>query len=180
MDLLPLRERGLLESLPHRPDAGPRRASDWCIDRQTVHRPGPTHPAFRPRLSNDRLAGTALAGQPRGHKPHNRPHVGNDPNSESQFRTIKYRPDLPGRFGSFEGARDHCNGFFTWYNDDHRVSSTGLHTRTDAHYGRADDIREQRGDVVITAIAEHPEQFVRQIPTPPTLPTVMWLNEPEE
>jgi putative transposase len=110
-----------------------------------------------------------------------RPHVSNDnPYSESQFRTFKYRPDFPDRFGSFEDARAHCARFFRWYNDDHRHSGIGLHTPADVHYGRAEQIRAQRGLVLLDAYAAHPERFVRKIPTPPAIPAVAWINQPEE
>ena len=104
-------------------------------------------------------------------KSHSRPHVSNDnPYSESQFRTFKYRPDFPDRFGSFEDARAHCARFFRWYNDDHRHSGIGLHTPADVHYGRAEAIRDRRGVVLLDAYAEHPERFVRKTPTPPAIP----------
>ena len=110
-----------------------------------------------------------------------RPHVSNDnPYSESQFRTFKYRPDFPDRFGSFEDGQAHCARFFRWYNDDHRHSGIGLHTPADVHYGRAQAIREQRGVVLLDAYGKHPERFVRKIPTPPALPAVAWINQPEE
>jgi putative transposase len=110
-----------------------------------------------------------------------RPHVSNDnPFSESQFRTFKYRPDFPDRFGSYEDARAHCGRFFTWYNDDHRHSGIGLHTPADVHYGRADAIQQQRGVVLLDAYAHHPERFVRKVPTPPALPAVAWINQPGE
>jgi putative transposase len=110
-----------------------------------------------------------------------RPHVSNDnPYSESQFRTFKYRPDFPDRFGSFEDGQAHCARFFRWYNDDHRHSGIGLHTPADVHYGRAEAIREQRGVVLLDAYGKHPERFVRKIPTPPALPAVAWINQPEE
>ena len=110
-----------------------------------------------------------------------RPHVSNDnPYSESQFRTFKYRPDFPDRFGSYEDARGHCGRFFPWYNDDHRHSGIGLHTPADVHYGRAEAIREQRSVVLLDAYGKHPERFVRQIPAPPALPAVAWINKPEE
>jgi putative transposase len=114
-------------------------------------------------------------------KSHSRPHTSNDnPYWESQFRTFKYRPDFPDRFGSFEDARSHCGRFFRWYNEDHRHSVVGYHTPSDVHYGRADGIREQRGAVLLDAYAQHPERFVRKVPTPPDLPNVAWINQPEE
>ena len=110
-----------------------------------------------------------------------RPHVSNDnPFSESQIRTFKYRPDFPDRFGSFEDGQAHCARFFRWYNDDHRHSGVGFHTPADVHYGRAQAIREQREVVLLDAYAQHPERFVRKIPTPPALPEVAWINQPAE
>ncbi|EQD62583.1 transposase, partial [mine drainage metagenome] len=107
------------------------------------------------------------------------PTTSNDnPYSESQFRTFKYRPDFPDRFGSFEDAQAHCQRFMTWYNEDHMHSGIGYHTPADVHYGRAEQVRELRGAVLLDAYAEHPERFVRKIPTPPTLPTVAWINQP--
>ena len=114
-------------------------------------------------------------------KSHSRPHVSNDnPYSESQFRTFKYRPDFPDRFGSFEDARAHCARFFAWYNDDHRHSGIGLHTPADVHYGRAEGMRARRGAVLLDAYAEHPERFVRKPPAPPALPAIAWINQPQE
>lgn len=114
-------------------------------------------------------------------KSHSRPHVSNDnPFSESQFRTLKYRPEFPGRFGSFEDARAFCGRFFGWYNDEHRHSGIGFHTPADVHYGRAVRAQAKRAEVLADAYAEHPERFVRKPPTPPALPTVAWINEPKE
>jgi putative transposase len=114
-------------------------------------------------------------------KSHSRPHTSNDnPFSESHFRTLKYRPDFPKNFGSFEDAHAHCGRFFGWYNDDHRHSGIAFHTPADVHYGRAEFIRVQRGQVLNVAYAAHPERFVRKAPEPPALPTVVWINEPKE
>jgi putative transposase len=114
-------------------------------------------------------------------KSHSRPHVSNDnPYSESQFRTLKYRPDFPDRFGCFEDAQAHCRQFFGWYNDEHRHSGIGFHTPADLHYGRADAVRQQRAVVLDAAYAEHPERFVRKPPRPPALPTTAWINKPQE
>jgi len=114
-------------------------------------------------------------------KSFSRPHVSNDnPYSESQFRTMKYRPEFPGRFGSYEDAHAFCTRFFGWYNDDHRHSGIGFHTPADVHYVRAGAVREQRAVVLDAAYAEHPERFVRKAPEPPNLPTVAWINEPKE
>jgi putative transposase len=112
-------------------------------------------------------------------KSHSRPHVSNDnPYSESQVRTLKYRPDFPLRFGSFEDAHTHSGRFFDWYNNEHRHSGIGYHTPADVHYRRAELVQAQRGQVLDAAYAAHPERFVRKPPTPPQLPTVAWINEP--
>jgi putative transposase len=110
---------------------------------------------------------------------HSRPHVSNDnPYSESQFKTLKYRPDFPGRFASIEAARAHCQDFFPWYNQEHRHSALGLNTAADIHYGRAQAVQAARADVLATAHAAHPERFVRQPPAPPQLPSASWINPP--
>jgi putative transposase len=114
-------------------------------------------------------------------KSHSRPHCSNDnPFSESQFRTLKYRPTFPERFGSYADAHAFCGRFFRWYNDEHRHSGIGFHIPADVHYGRAETIREQRAIVLNDAYAEHPERFVRNPPQPPALPTAVWINEPNE
>jgi putative transposase len=112
---------------------------------------------------------------------HSRPHVSDDnPFSEAQFKTMKYRPDFPGRFCSIEAARQHCQIFFPWYNDEHRHSALGLHTPADVHYGTAAAIRQQRGTVLTAAYHAHPERFVRKPPEPPALPTGSWINPPNQ
>ena len=112
---------------------------------------------------------------------HSRPHVSNDnPFSESQFRTLKYRPTFPDRFGCYEDAHAFCGRFLGWYNDDHRHSGIGFHTPADVHYERAEVVRQQRRVVLDAAYAQHPERFVRKPPQPPALPTAVWINEPKE
>jgi len=114
-------------------------------------------------------------------KSYSRPHTSNDnPYSESHFRTLKYRPELPDRFGSFEDAHAYCARFFSWYNDEHRHSGIGFHTPADVHYGRAEKIRQHRAEVLSAAYAAHPERFVRKAPVPPAIPVVSWINEPRE
>jgi putative transposase len=114
-------------------------------------------------------------------KSHSRPHCSNDnPYSESQFRTMKYRPTFPDRFGSFQDAHAFCGRFFRWYNDEHRHSGIGFHAPADVHYGRAELVRARRADVLTAAYTQHPERFVRKPPQPPALPTAVWINEPKE
>jgi putative transposase len=112
---------------------------------------------------------------------HSRPHVSNDnPYSEAQFKTLKYRPGFPGRFGSIEAARAHCQEFFPWYNTQHRHSGLGLHTATDVHHGTAAALRASRACVLAAAYHQHPERFVHKPPAPPRLPAISWINPREE
>jgi putative transposase len=112
---------------------------------------------------------------------HSRPHTSNDnPYSESQFRTMKYRSEFPDRFGCFEDAHDFCGWFFSWYNDEHRHSGIGYHTPADVHYGRAPAMRAKRRHVLDAAYAAHPERFVRKAPEPPALPVAAWINDPSK
>jgi putative transposase len=112
---------------------------------------------------------------------HSRPHVSNDnPYSEAQFKTLKYRPAFPGRFSSIEAARAHCQDFFTWYNHQHRHSGLGLHTPADVHHGHAPAIQAHRASVLTAAYLARPERFVRHPPRPPELPAPSWINPPEK
>lgn len=114
-------------------------------------------------------------------KSFSRPHCPNDnPFVEASFKTLKYRPDFPDRFGSAEDARSFCTRFFNWYLYDHRHSGIGYHTPADVHYGRASLLREQRAAVLTAAYVVHPERFVRQPPEPPKLPAAAWINRPIE
>src|SRR6266508_32827 len=106
---------------------------------------------------------------------HSRPHVSNDnPYSEAQFKTLKYCPDFPERFGSIEDARAFCSGFFDAYNHEHRHSALGLHTPASVHFGTAQVIRALRGVVLDGAYAAHPARFAKP-PLPPKLPTAAWI-----
>jgi putative transposase len=112
---------------------------------------------------------------------HSRPHVSNDnPYSEAQFKTVKYRPAFPARFGSIEAARAHCQEFFRWYNNDHRHGGLGLHTAADVHHGHAPAVRAARAQALDAAYTAHPERFVRKPPAPPKLPGTSWINPPQE
>jgi putative transposase len=112
---------------------------------------------------------------------HSRPHVSNDnPYSEAQFKTLKYRPAFPARFASIEAARAHCQDFFPWYNNEHRHGGLGLHTAADVHYGRAAAVRAGRAQIPTAAYLAHPERFVRKPPVPPQLPGTSWINPPQE
>jgi putative transposase len=110
---------------------------------------------------------------------HSRPHVSNDnPYSEAQFKTLKYRPEFPERFGFLEEARAFCQWFFTWYNTEHHHSGIGLLTPVVVHYGWGDQVLAQRQHVLASAYAAHPERFVRKPPAPLAVPAAVWINRP--
>jgi putative transposase len=112
-------------------------------------------------------------------KSHSRPHVSDDnPYSEAQFRTLKYSPHYPDRFGSLMDARGWCEHFFLWYNQDHHHTSLHLLTPADVHYGRAQEKLAQRQLVLERAYSAHPERFVKGAPTMPKLATAVWINPP--
>jgi putative transposase len=112
-------------------------------------------------------------------KSHARPHVPDDnPYSESQFKTLKHHPTFPERFGCIQDARSFCQGFFGWYNHEHRHSGIALLTPADVHLGRAEQITLTRGAVLDAAFAAHPERFVGKPPQPPRLPEAVWINKP--
>ena len=112
---------------------------------------------------------------------HSRPHVSNDnPYSEAAFKTLKYCPAFPTRFGSIEDARRFCGAFFEHYNHVHRHSGIGLHTPASVHYGTATEIREQRTRTLDAAYNADPARFRHRRPSPPKLPTVAWINDPAQ
>lgn len=113
-------------------------------------------------------------------KTHSRPYTSNDnPYSESQFRTMKYRPEFPDRFGCIQDSRAFCQAFFPWYNDDHRHSGIGMMSPATVHYGLAAAVSENRQVTLNAAYAVHPERFVRRPPTPPLIPKEVWINKPK-
>jgi len=112
-------------------------------------------------------------------KTHSWPRVSDDnPYSESQFKTLKYRPGYPERFGCLEDARARAHAFFSWYNNDHHHSGLGLLTPALVHYGQAETVRGQRQQVLLAAYLTHPERFVRGAPQLPELPKEVWINKP--
>jgi len=111
---------------------------------------------------------------------HSRPHVSNDnPYSEAQFKTLKYRPDFPERFGSQQDARSFAASFFDWYNNEHKHSGLNMMTPHDVHFGLADAILQQRRTVMIKAFESHPERFVKGKPVLKNMPTAVWINPPK-
>lgn len=149
-----------------------------CLARQGIGRDQLT-------LHADR--GTSMTSKPVAHllvdlgvaRSHSRPHVSNDnPFSEANFKTLKYCPAFPGRFGSIHDARAFCAAFFEHYNHVHRHAGIGLHTPASVHYGTAGDIRAQRAATLDAVYAANPGRFRHRPPSPPKLPTVAWINEP--
>jgi len=113
-------------------------------------------------------------------KTHSRPQVSNDnPFSESQFKTMKYRPEFPERFGSIQDSRSFGHVFFPWYNTEHRHSGLGMLTPHEVHYGLAEKRVEARARVLTAAFTAHPERFVAGQPRPLALPTEVWINKPK-
>jgi putative transposase len=112
-------------------------------------------------------------------KSHSRPHVSDDnPYSESQFKTLKYRPGFPDRFGSLQDSVAFCRSFFTWYNTEHRHSGIGMMTPEIVHYGLAKECIKHREKVLQAAFEAHPERFMRGVPLPPRLAKAAWINPP--
>lgn len=112
-------------------------------------------------------------------KTHSRPSVSDDnPFSEAHFKTLKYRPDFPERFGCIEDARAHCRRFFDWYNRDHRHCGLGMFTPYDVHHGLAEARRAARAKALFAAWHQHPERFPHGPPAPAALPTAAWINKP--
>ncbi len=112
-------------------------------------------------------------------KTHARPHVSNDnPFSEAHFKTLKYRPAFPERFGSIQDARAYCHVFFSWYNTEHHHSGLGLLTPADVHHSLAEQRVAARATVLATAYVTHPERFLAGLPHPPARPVEVWINPP--
>jgi putative transposase len=131
-------------------------------------------PSMRSKLVSDLLVDLNVI------KSHSRPYTSDDnPFSESQFRTMKYRPNFPERFNSLADARSFCQTFFAWYNDDHRHSGIGYMTPAAMHSGAATAIYEQRALVLKTAFLQHPNRFKHCQPHPPALPTEAGINMPK-
>jgi len=150
-----------------------------CLTRQHV---------TRDTLSLHADRGTSMTSKPVSQllidlgvvRSHSRPHVSNDnPYSEAAFKTLKYCPAFPDRFGCIADARAFCEQFFAYYNHEHRHSGIGLHTAASVHYGTAVEIRAQRAATLDAAYAANPTRFTRR-PQPPKLPTIAWINQPLE
>ena len=141
--------------------------------RLTIH--SDRGPSMRSRTVAQLLATLGIT------KSHSRPHVSDDnPYSESQFKTLKYRPEFPARFAGFDHALDFCGEFFHWQNHEHHHWGLGLLTPAVVHFGQADSVLAARQAVLTAAHAAHPERFVRQPPQPLPLPREVWINPPAD
>ena len=114
-------------------------------------------------------------------KSHSRPYTSNDnPFSESHFKTLKYQPQFPKRFGCIQDAKTFCRAFFDWYNRDHHHLGIGLMTPDQVHYGQADVVHAERQKILNQAFQANPNRFVNKPPKPPTKPTAVWINPPNQ
>lgn len=112
---------------------------------------------------------------------HSRPHVSDDnPFSEAQFKTLKYRPDFPARFGGLDDARTHCRAFFTWYNTVHRHSGIAYMTPHSVHHGQAGTMLATRQSALDDAFLKNPNRFKGKSPRPIALPRAVWINPPAD
>lgn len=112
-------------------------------------------------------------------KTHSRPYVSNDnPYSESGFKTLKYRPGFPEQFGSIEDARLFCQEFFRWYNTEHRHSGIAMLTPDNVHYNQYEDVLVARSVTLMKAYMDHPERFVKGVPSVEQVPKAVWINKP--
>jgi len=114
-------------------------------------------------------------------KTHSRPYVSNDnPYSEAHFKTLKYRPEFPERFGCLQDARALCADLLHWYCHEHHHSGLGMLTPYEVHYGLGQSRLAARVEVLAAAHATHPERFPRGLPKPASLPTEVWINKPKK
>ena len=144
------------------------------IDREQLSLHADRGSAMRSKTVAELLIGLGVA------KSHSRPHTPTDnPYSEAQFKTMKYRPEYPEAFNGIQDARSWARDFFQWYNHEHHHTGLALMTPATVHYSQAEIVYEQRQQVLEAAYAAHPERFVRGKPTPPKLPEEVWINRPE-
>jgi transposase InsO family protein len=165
-----------------------RRIVGWCVaDRESAtlfaalfEDAAAKHPAPPGQLTLRAKATALLLADLGVTKSHSRPHTSNDnPFSESHFKTMKYQPQFPQRFGSIQDAKTFCRSFFDWYNQDHHHAGIGLMTPDQVHYGQADAIHAARQVTLDAAFNKNPERFVRKEPRPPKKPIATWINPPQ-
>jgi len=172
-----------------------RRVVGWCIadaETATLFKPLFNDAAAKHNIMPGQLTLHADRGSPMKAKAtaflladlgvtrsHNRPHTSNDnPFSESHFKTLKYQPRFPKRFGCIEDAKTFCRSFFDWYNQDHHHIGIGLMTPDQVHYGQTDAVHAARQVILDQAFRDNPGRFVKKPPVPPAKPTATWINPP--
>ncbi len=165
--------------LAHREQAGlAKKLIQETIEKQKVQRDQLIiHSDRGPSMTSHSVAN--LLGSLGVTKSLSRPHVSNDnPYSESQFKTMKYQPEFPDRFGSYQDALSYSRRFFGWYNNKHYHSGIGLVTPASLHHGLAEEIIASRTSTLDLAFMAKPERFVHGVPRPAKLPTAAWINAP--
>lgn len=144
-----------------------------CRGQLTLH--ADRGPSMKSKLVANLLADMGIT------KTHSRPHVSDDnPYSEAQFKTLKYRPDFPQRFGSIQDAKQFCRAFFAWYNREHKHSGIAMLTPESVHYNRAGVILQNRQAVLNQAFLQHPKRFKGKLPATPKVPDAAWINPPRK
>jgi len=113
---------------------------------------------------------------------HSRPKVSNDnPYSEAWFKTVKYAPTFPDRFGCLTDSQQFMDSFVDGYNHHHRHTGIGLHTPADVHYGLAVARNAERESTLAEARNRHPERFTTsRSPKIINLPDAAWINQPPQ
>ncbi len=131
-------------------------------------------PAMRSTLLKDLLADRGVG------QTHNRPRVSNDnPFSESEFRTMKYRPNYPGVFDDLETARHWVDTYVSWYNQHHRHSGIALFTPDAVHNGTWTRHWNCRDHALQAYCDAHPERF-RNRPSTKQPNPIVGINLPAE
>ena len=130
-------------------------------------------PSMKSKLVANLLADLSIT------KTHSRPHVSDDnPYSEAHFKTLKYRPEFPKRFGSIQDSKQFCRTFFGWYNCEHKHSGVAMLTPETVHYGRSEAVLEKRQVALNNAFEINPKRFKGRMPVAASLPAAAWINKP--
>lgn len=155
-----------------------RLIKDTCIKQGIVRDQLIIHADRGPSMKSKRVAN--LLADLGITKTHSRPYVSNDnPYSEAQFKTLKYCPAFPDRFGSIQDSRLFCQVFFPWYNDEHKHTGISLLTPGQLHYGEAKQVIESRNQTLQAAYSRHPHRFKYKQPEHPDIPKAAWINKPK-
>ncbi len=189
MDVLPpLRHpRHLLAAMPSAGWSPPASPPPW--PRSSSPRPCAKQRIGRGQLTIHADRGSSMTSKPVAllladlgvTQSHSRPHVSNDnPYSEAQFKTLKYRPGFPARFASIEAARAHCQELLPLVQRRAPPRRPGPAHRRRRPPRHAAAVQAHRAGVLTAAYREHPERFVRKPPAPPALPATAWINPPTE